>query len=419
MNSLVEAIDLEDPAFYAADPHTAYRQIRASGNIFWYEPKQVWAVLGHRDISTVLRDGRTFISSKGCFLSDAGAGHSIAFAGMFGDSNTVFPLTDPPRHDELRRSIARMFTPKRVGQLRHHIKLMCDDLVANIEPGVPFDFVEKVASVLPLHVGALVLGISPSDMTDIKRWIDGVDSAVSEVVERQRLEDYIEEVRSSLQAFFTQQLNDKRRAPGDDLLTFLASAENNETHTISPPTAISIAAQMAVGGIGTTRALLAGIIECLDLYPTERTKLAEDRSLVPSAIEEALRWKTPGGRGFLRTASCDAHLCGHRIRAGEQVYVMLDAANRDPEAFADPEVFDIACRRENGNLAFGLGVHACIGAPLARLEAEILLTSIIEWFTDWQVVGGERTWSSFRNGWVSLFATFDDQRFQAHAAAAR
>jgi cytochrome P450 len=272
-----------------------------------------------------------------------------------------------------------MFTPKRVEQLRYDIEQICHDLIFNIEPNVPFDFVEKVASVLPLSVGALVLGISSSDMSYIKRCIAGVDSAVSEVVEPGSLDDHVEKVRSSLRAFFAD-------------------------------TAISIAAQIAVGGIGTTRALLSGIIECLDHYPLERMRLVKDRSLVPSAIEETLRWKTPGGRGFLRTATCDAYLGGRRIQAGDQVYVMLDAANRDPEAFANPETFDITCRRGNGNLSFGLGVHACIGAPLARVEAEVLLASLIQRFTDWWVVDGDRTWSYFRNGWVRLLARFDDRR---------
>jgi len=303
-----------------------------------------------------------------------------------------------------------MFTPKRVEHLRDDIKQICDDLISEIEPSVPFDFVEKIASVLPFRVGALVLGISPSDMADIECWIEGVDSAVSDVVEPGILADQVQKVHSHLQSFFARQLDDKRVAPHDDLLTFLVSSKNIDKFQITPNTAISIAAQIAVGGISTTRALLSGLIECLYESPKERIKLVKDPSLVPSVIEETLRWKTPGGRGFLRTASCDAHLSEHHIRAGDQVYVMLDAANRDPEAFADPEVFDIACRRDSGNLAFGLGVHACIGAPLARLEAEILLTSLIQRFTDWEVVGGERTRSSFRNGWVRLLTRFDGGR---------
>jgi cytochrome P450 len=404
--NLMESIDLEDPAFYAADPHAAYRQLRAQGSVFWYEPRHVWAVLGHRDVSAILRDSRTFISGQGCFLSDAGAGRSTAFADMFSDSSTVLPVTDPPRHDELRRSIGRMFTPKRVENLRHGIKQACDELIFKIEPNVPFDFVEKIASALPLRVGALVLGISPGDMADIEGWIETVDRAVSDVAEPVSLAGQIEKVRSNLQAFFARQLDDKQVAPRDDLLTFLASSENAKKYGITPNRATSFAAQIAVGGISTTRALLSGAIECLCQYAKERMKLVEDRSLVPSAIEETLRWKTPGGRGFLRTASCDAYLGEHHIRARDQVYVMLDAANRDPQAFACPEVFDISRRRDNGNLAFGLGVHACIGAPLARVEAEILLTSLIERFTDWQMLGGERTWSAFRNGWASLLTRF-------------
>jgi cytochrome P450 len=405
-NSL-ETIDLEDPAFYAADPYGTYRRIRPQGDVFWYEPRHVWAVLGHQHVSTVLRDSRTFISSKGCFLRDAGAGHSTSFAGMFGDSTTVLPVTDPPRHDELRRAIGRMFTPKRVAHLRHDIEQVCDDLTCNIEPGVTFDFVDKVASVLPFRVGALVLGISPGDMADIECWIDSVDSAVSGVVEPGGLADQIEKVRTNLHAFFARQLDDKRQAPRDDLLTFLVSPENIEKYEISPDTAVSIAAQIAVGGTSTTRALLSGVVECLCEHPAERMKLMNDPSLASSAIEETLRWKTPGGRGFLRTASSDADVCGHSVQAGEQLYLMFDAANRDPEAFADAEVFDVSCRRSNGNLAFGLGIHACIGAPLARLEAEVLLTSLVRRFTDWQVEGGERTWSSFRNGWVTLLTRFE------------
>ena len=409
---MMESINLEDPAFYAADPYAAYRELRAQGNIFWYEPRHVWAVLGHRDVSTILRDSRTFISGNGCFLSDAGAGRSTAFAGMFSDPDTVLPVTDPPRHDKLRRSIGRMFTPKRVEHLQHGIKQACDELISHIEPGVPFDFVEKIASVLPLRVGALVLGISPSDMADIERWIESVDSFVSDAIEPGRQAEQIEKVRSNLRAFFSWQIDAKRKVPRDDLLTYLVSSENVEKYGITPNTAVSFAAQIAVGGTSTTRALLSGAIECLCQYPGERIKLIGHRSLVPSAIEEVLRWKTPGGRGFLRTASCDTHLGEYQIRAGDQVYVMLDAANRDPRAFADPEVFDVSCRRDNGNLSFGLGVHACIGAPLARVEAEILFASLTERFKDWQMIGGERTYSAFRNGWVSLLTRFDSGQLQ-------
>jgi cytochrome P450 len=159
-------------------------------------------------------------------------------------------------------------------------------------------------------------------------------------------------------------------------------------------------------GNDTTRALLAGMVATLAEHPKELKKLVADRTLVPSAIEEVLRWVTPA-RQFIRYVTADTELRGQALSQGDYVCLAYDAANRDPEVFEDPEVFDISKRRRLGQIAFGYGTHVCIGAPVVRMETPPLLERLLDRFSRWEIVGDQRrSMTTLRSGWVELPVAF-------------
>lgn len=321
------------------------------------DPDGFWVVSRFEDARAVLLD-------HGRFSSRAMGGGAAFRLPLVGD--------DPPRHASLRGLLSKAFTPGRIAQMRPEITALADHLVAAIEPGREVDIVAALTMPLPVTVIARMLGIAESDRERFKRWSNAIVGLMGGPVSPERAQALVE-----LRDFFLGVLADRRAAPGNDLVSALVRAEDAGVQ-LSDEEIVGFSVLLLIAGNETTTNLLGSLLHRLALEPALYRALRESPALVTRAIEEALRLDSPA-QIVMRRASEDVTLAGQNIAKDEMVFVYLGAANRDPARWDAPELFDTADTRER-HMAFGFGVHTCIGAPLARLEAEVAMSALLARF---------------------------------------
>ena len=317
---------------------------------------------------------------------------------LLGDGELI-SVTDPPRHGELRRLGGAPFLPGPMRALRPVIERHCDTLLDQIVPGETVDWSRTVATRLPMMTVASLLGLADDDTAEITRWVDAVEAASNPQSERE-MQDAMASF-ASLGIYVRDQLDLKRRCRADDGLSLLVEAERTRPE-ISEANIVTMAQALIAGGNGTTWATLAGFVALLAEYPEQRERVVADPALIPQAIEEVLRWVTPA-RGFLRTVTREVRLHDQVLAPGDKVFFLLESANRDEEAFDEPDVFDVGRASRRPALSFGHGPHVCIAAPLARMEVRVLAERLVARLPRWEYAGRpRRLWSIFRSSWDEL-----------------
>lgn len=286
-----------------------------------------------------------------------------------------FPLLtdDPPRHTMLRSLVSRGFTPVRIESLRPGIEAIAGELASNIESGREIDIVPAFALPLPVAVIARMLGVPAEDNARFKRWSE----AIIGLVDTHTLVD--------LRRYFAEVVAARRAALGEDLISVLLRA-TEEGASLTDADIVGFATLLLIAGNETTTNLLGNMLHRLAAKPEQFARLRADPSGVDAAIDEALRLDSPA-QFVIRVVREDTHFAGHDLKKGELLHVYLAAANRDPDKWMDPANFDVARERAR-HIAFGHGVHACIGAPLARLEAQIAMRALLSRFTSVSHGGG-------------------------------
>tara|TARA_X000001036_G_scaffold411592_1_gene424442 strand:- start:47 stop:1003 length:957 start_codon:yes stop_codon:yes gene_type:complete len=301
-------------------------------------------------------------------------------------------LCDPPQHTLYRRLIQPAFSPKAVEELRPEVISLTNELVDRILSGDrTFDLHDEIAFPLPVTIIAGMLGVPGSDLEKFKHWSD----IQVEIMGSGDLEKYKDE-QIEFQNYMLKHLRGRKlelaKKGGEgkqDLLNLIASARNEQDEAIPESDALSMLNQLLVGGNETTTSLITNLFWRLLEEPARWRSLLEDRSLVKSAIEESLRYDPPV-LGLYRNSASDIEIHDETIPEGEKVYVYYAAANRDPRVFKKPNEFDI-CRKARRHMSFGLGTHFCVGAPTARLEAEVVLEVMLERLPDLRMLNsGER-----------------------------
>jgi cytochrome P450 len=385
-------VDLFDAAFLA-DPYPTYGWLREHSPVH-HLGAEYWLLSRHEDVQRVLRTPAVFSSELGYgglmspdtsllpgadadrrrALSDSGMGVLMrSLQGL-----RVLISTDPPDHTRLRRLVSRQFTPRSIAQLEPHIQEVCDGLVDELlaarVDGVA-DLWEHVSYPLPTMVIAELLGIPPERKADFKRWSDALVNGIS----FGGVTDISGGASGAMEMFqyFSEVVDARRREPRDDLISLIVHDPADGEEPLSVPELIAFCVLLLLAGNETTTNLLGNFFAAMHDHPDELQRLREERGLVPSAVEEALRYDSPI-QGLWRGLRTPADIGGVEVPEGARVMTLFAAANRDASVFGDDAERFRSERDARDHLAFGTGIHVCLGASLARLEARVAISTLLE-----------------------------------------
>jgi len=376
-HTLQDTVQLERPEFYDDSQFAVYDRMRVEAPAYYYEPLDIYVLTRMADVRWVSTSPELFTSTMGLTLNQlrlAKDGAQAAFERFNDPAGELVITQDPPRQRELRALMSSILTPRYLHSFADAIRRFCAELVAAIPDGEPLEFVADVASRLPLIVAAEILGVERPDLERMTRWVWALEelTRVESMAELEEAARYHDELKD----FLRSQLRRKKADPGPDLISnFLGSTLSGAA--VPDAIVLSHAATLMSNG-GTTRLLLATIAQHFANHPDDLAAVRDEPALLDAAIEECLR-TTPPARGFVRTSISDVELHDVTIRAGQRVYLLYPAANRDPEVFTDPGMFDLR-RGAATHAAFGFGTHFCLGAALARMEAKELFTQLLQRF---------------------------------------
>ncbi|MEV7719606.1 cytochrome P450 [Streptomyces sp. NPDC088184] len=379
--------DVTNPLF-KANPHDFYTRLRESGPAHLVHLPgygDIWLVTGYADARAALADPDL---SKAPANVPASLQRSMMEAGGQDNFQLMAHMlnSDPPDHTRLRKLVVRAFTARRVRELRPRIQEITDALLDEVVEKGSADLIDALAFPLPITVICELLGVPVADRDDFRRWTSILVSEDEELLPQ--LQDSFEQ----LNAYMTDLVRRKHTEPDDGLLSALvAVAEDGDS--LSDDEVVWMAFLLLVAGHETTVNLIGNGALALMSNPDQLAKLRADESLLPAAVEEVLRYDGPVETATWRFTTSPVKIGDVVIPAGQSLLVVLASANRDPSRFADPGGFDIS-REDNQHVAFGHGIHYCLGAPLARLEGQIAIGSLLRRLPDMEldVAGEDLAW---------------------------
>ncbi|SHI12099.1 cytochrome P450 [Streptomyces sp. 3214.6] len=369
------SFDPWDPAF-VADPYPAYAELRGRGRVIYYEPTDQWLVSRHADVSALLRERRLGRTYQHRFThEDFGRTAPPPEQEPFHTLNDHGMLDlEPPDHTRIRRLVSKAFTPRTVEQLKPYVRRLAGELVDRLVEAGGGDLLSDVAEPLPVAVIAEMLGIPESDRGPLRPWSADI-CGMYELHPSQ--ETAARAVRASVE--FSEYLREliaaRRKEPGDDLISGLIAA-HDEGDRLTEQEMISTAVLLLNAGHEATVNATVNGWWALFRNPEQLAALRADHSLVPSAVEELMRYDTPL-QLFERWVLDDIEIDGTVVPRGAEIAMLFGSANHDPAVFADPERLDLT-RADNPHISFSAGIHYCIGAPLARIELAASMTALLE-----------------------------------------
>lgn len=375
------------------DPYPIWRRLREEAPLYYNEKHDFYAVSRYEDVEKGLLDVKTYSSGKGTLLELIKSGFEMPPG--------VFIFEDPPEHDRHRGLLSRVFTPKKMAAIEPKVREYCARTLDPLRGTDKFDFIADLGAHMPMRTIGFLLGIPEQDQQAIR---DRIDAGL-------RLEDPDDATRfkgydNDPSSEFGEYIDWRKENPSDDLMTELLNAEFEDaqgvTRTLTRDEILGYLTLIAGAGNETTTRLIGWTGKVLAENPDQRAELVADRSLVPGAVEELLRYEPPSPVQA-RFVTHDVELYGETVPAGSAMLLLNGSANRDERKFADPDRFDIR-RKAEAHLSFGFGIHFCLGAALARLEGRVALDEVLtrfpEWEIDWDNAVQART--STVRGWESL-----------------
>ena len=375
--SQIDFTDLDN--FASGFPHALFEVHRREAPVYWHAATEntpdgegFWSVATHAETLAVFRDPETYSSVTGGSRPFGGTLlQDLSIAGQ------VLNMMDDPRHSEIRRLVSSGLTPRMIARVEDDLRARARRLLDAVEPGVPFDFLVDIAAELPMQMICILLGVPESErhwlFHAIEPQFDFGGSRKASVGQMSA-----EDAGSRMYTYGQELIASKRVSPTDDMLSVVANAGG-----LSDLELYLFFSLLFSAGAETTRNSIAGGLLALADHPSQLALLRSDLSLLPTAIEEMVRWTSPSP-SKRRTATRDVSLGGCAIEAGQKVQIWEGSANRDALVFADADTFDIT-RKPNPHLGFGQGVHYCLGANLARLELRVLFEELLGRFSSVQV----------------------------------
>ena len=375
MRELDESLVSKD---FIRDPYSTLDRLREADPVHWSESIGGWvltryedAIVTFMDVASYSNEGR--LARATAYLPPESRHKLRAFEEHFRTKGLLH--SDPPDHTRLRKLVQKVFSPRAIEAMRPRIQEIVDDLIGRVEPAGGMDVIQDLAFAVPVTVLAGLLGVPASDGRRFRIWADRILAFQGRNKPSEAILLAAQEALVEVRAYLGALVEQRHRDPADDLIS-LMTTEGVDGDRLSDSEIINTGLTFLVAGHETTTSLIGNGLLTLLQHPDQWRMLQQDRSLVTSAIEEILRFESPVARQP-RLMKQDTDLHGHTLRAGQMVFQMLNAANRDPAQFPDPARFDIL-RSPNRHIAFGRGIHFCIGAPLSRTEGQVVFESVLD-----------------------------------------
>lgn len=385
-----------------ANPYPLYAQLRTEDPVHWDPYLHAWVVTRYEDVVSVFQlfsAARTPTPER---LAEIGLSQLAPLARLM---VRQMLFLDPPAHTRIRGLASRAFTPRRVEVLRAHIQDIIDHLLAAVQPTGRMEVIADLARPLPAIVTEELLGLPITDRHLLTRWSTDFAEVLGNFQHNPDRADRALRSVNEMVAYFQEAVREHQAHPRDDLISAFVAAEVDGDRLTDEEIVANTIVTM-VGGQETTTNLIGNGVLSLLRHPDQWERLKADPTLIPSAIEELLRYEAPS-QHTARLAPDDVELGGKRIRKREAVIAVMGAANRDPERFPDPDRLDL-CRPDNRHVAFAWASHFCFGAPLARLEGQLTFASLARRLPGLQLMPGPQVWRTNMGlrGLVALPVTF-------------
>jgi cytochrome P450 len=348
---------------FQSNPYPTYEWLREHAPVYYNPRLDFWALSRFDDVLVALHDTDTYTSTKGVALEDDGQGASKSMIHM-----------DPPDHTQMRKVIARRFTPRRIAELEPTVRTWAKQLVEKLDGRERFDVVSDYAALLPATVISVMLGIPEEEHDHVRIWTDDYltrpEDRIEQSLDSRVAEGKLVQLAASIAAL-------RRAAPTDDILSLIVTMEYEE-RPLTDAEVIGMCMLLIAGGHETTAKLIANGVRLFARHPDQRNAVIRDPELMAQAVEELLRFTSPT-QFMTRTTTRDVEIRGTLIPSGSKVALLLGSGNRDPREFERPDDFDIF-RPNPRVLAFGHGAHVCLGAAVARLEGRVALQEFLSRF---------------------------------------
>ncbi|CAB4546982.1 unannotated protein [freshwater metagenome] len=361
---------------YFNNPYPTYKKFLNESPVFWSEELSAWIISPYELVeaglhSSTLNAGERMSAASSHFSDEERKQYSAILHNL----NNWIVFQDPPSHTRLRRLISKSFTPRSITAFEPKIEKIVNDLLDEIGDKEKFDLVAEFSFRLPAAVMCDLLGIPLDRQWDLKRWADGIAgfSAAARVTSEKA--KFANEMALESRKYLITLFEELRKEPGDNLLSRLVD-QSDEPNPLSDDELVALVVQLFFAGFETTEGLIGNMMIALANHPDELAKLRANPELITNAVEETLRFDSSILKQS-RVASEDQDFGGKKIKKGDYMHFMIGAANYDPARFSDAHIFDVE-RDDVGHVSFGHGIHFCIGAPLARLEARIALRALLE-----------------------------------------
>ncbi|MDT5101870.1 MAG: hypothetical protein QOC76_5607 [Mycobacterium sp.] len=385
-----------DPFDFAIDddPYSVWKRMRAEAPLYFNEKYDFYALSRYDDVARALPDWQTYRSGRGTTAD-------ILFSGIEVPPGILL-FEDPPLHDLHRRLLSRVFTPRRMLAVEELVREFCSRALDPLRDGDGFDFVVDLGAIMPMRTIGYLLGIPEEGQQQIR---DRNDKSITVSSRHGEDGDLSQTIIGESIAMFAEYIEWRATHPSDDLMTELLNAEIEEQdgtrRRLERTEVLAYTAMIAGAGNETTARLIGFMGQLLGDHPHQRRELVADPSLIPSAVEETLRYEPPSPVQARYVASHVEHY-GHTVSEGSYMLLLNGSANREETRFAEPDRYDI--HRKGGHLSFGQGLHFCLGSALARLEGRVALEEVLKRWTDWDVDYGNasRARTSSVRGWARL-----------------